>query len=123
MSVRTEALGQSTTTSIDWRTRIRVLSAGVAAIVLIDAASVGAPYLAILAVPFLVAAIGLRKAHLVSLVALFAWSALYVVVAVNYAVANGFDAPAGDLLFAYVGSVMAATIVVTTASKMPRSRR
>lgn len=120
MSVRTEALGQ---TAMDWRTRVRLLSAGVAAIVLIDAAIVRAPYLAFLAVPFLVAAVGLRKAHLATIVALFLWSAFSVAIAVNYAIGNGFDAPAGDLVFAYVGGVMAAAIAASTASRIPPSRR
>ena len=34
-------------------------------------------------------------------------SALYVVLGVNYAVANGFDAEWGDLLFAYGGTPVA----------------
>lgn len=123
MSVRTENLGPMTTTMGDWRTHVRLLCAGVAAIVLVDAAIVRAPYLTLLAVPFIVAAVGLRKAHLVTLVALFAWSALYVVVGVNFAIANGFDAPAGDLVFTYAGTPMAAAVAVITASRMPRSRR
>ena len=120
MSVSAQALEG---TAAPWPTTVRILCAGVAAIVLIDAASVGAPFLAILAVPFLVAAIGLRKGHLVSLVLVLLWSLLYVALAVNYALGAGFDAPPGDLLFAYVGGVLAAAIAIITASHLPRSRR
>ena len=120
MSVGTDTMEAS---GIEWRTRVRVLCAAVAAIVVLDAASVGAPFLAFLAVPFLVAAIGLRKAHLVTLVLVGAWSLFYVVLAVNYAIANRFDAPVGDLFFAYVGGPLAAAIAWTTATHLPRSRR
>lgn len=41
------------------------------------------------------------------MVALAVVCALYVVLGVNYAVANGFDAEWGDLLFAYGGTPVA----------------
>jgi hypothetical protein len=121
MSVAAETLSASRTT--DWRTWVRVLCAGVATIVVVDAAVLQAPYLTFLAVPFIITAIGLRKAHLVTLVAVFAWSALYVLLGANYIIANGFDAPASDLVFALVGTPMAAAIAFISASRMPRSRR
>ena len=120
MSVGTETMAANRT---DWRTRVRVLCTAVAAIVVIDAASVGAPFLTFLAVPFLITAIGLRKAHLVTLIAVGAWSLFYVVLAVNYAVAHRFDAPIGDLVFAYVGGPLSAAIAWTAATHLPRSRR
>ena len=120
MSVSSQALA---TTPMRWQTRVRIAAAAVAAIVVVDAISVGAPNLAILAVPFAVIAIGLRKGHLVSLLLVLLWAALYVVLALNYAVAHRFDAPAGDLLFAYVGGSAAAVMLVTTAAHLPRSRR
>jgi hypothetical protein len=120
MSVSTEAVQ---VTSMSWQARVRILCTVVAAIVVADAMSVGAPFLAFLAVPFLVAALGLRKGHLVTLVGVCLWSAFYVVLAVNYAVAHRFDAPVGDLVFAYVGGPVAAAIAVISASRLPRSRR
>jgi hypothetical protein len=120
MSVGTETLAANRT---DWRIRLRVLCAGVAAIVVLDAAIVRAPFLTFLAVPFVVAAVGIRKAHLATLLAVLAWSALYVVLAVNYAIGSGFDAPWSDLVFAYAGAPLAAAIAWTAASRLPRSRR
>ena len=93
----------------------RKLAATAALIVIIDAASVGAPGLALLAVPFIAAAVWFRGAHVVSRVLLVAYCALYVAIAVNYAVANGVDAPAGDLLFAYVGGVVVLALAVIVA--------
>ena len=91
---------------------VRALSAAIASIVVVDAIVVGAPFLAIVAVPFVVGAVALRHDGGLAEGALAAWSVLYVVVGVNYAVANGFDAPWADLLFAYVGTPLAAAIVV-----------
>ena len=42
-------------------------------------------------------------------------TARYVAIAVNYAVANGVDAPAGDLLFAYVGGIVVLALAVIVA--------
>ena len=60
-------------------------------------------------------AVWFRGAHVVSRVLLVAYCALYVAIAVNYAVANGVDAPAGDLLFAYVGGVVVLALAVIVA--------
>lgn len=86
---------------------LRGLCAAIAAIVIVDAISVGAPGLALLAVPFLIGAAALRRESSVPMVALAVVCALYVVLGVNYAVANGFDAEWGDLLFAYGGTPVA----------------
>jgi hypothetical protein len=86
---------------------LRGLCAAIAAIVIVDAISVGAPGLALLAIPFLLGAAALRRESVVPMVALALLSALCVVLGVNYAVANGFDAEWGDLLFAYGGTPIA----------------
>lgn len=97
---------------------VRILAAGVATIVFIDAASVRAPGLALLGVPFLVAAICFKRAAGWGSALLLAWCCLYVLLGVNYAVGNGVDAPWGDLLFAYVGTPLAAVTAVVLARQV-----
>jgi hypothetical protein len=110
--------------STAWQTKARGLSAVIASIVLIDATMVGAPALGVLALPFLVAAVGLRKGHLVTMILLLLSSLLYVVLAVNYAASNGFDAEESvDLVFAYVGGPLAAALAVLLAMHLPKARR
>lgn len=97
----------------------RKLATVASLIVIVDAVSVRAPGLALLALPFIVAAVRYRGRRIVSRVLLVAYCALYLAIAVNYAVANGVDAPAGDLLFAYVGGLVVlalAVVVVRPAS-------
>jgi hypothetical protein len=91
---------------------VRVLSVGLAAIVIGDAIQVGAGFLGMVALPFIATAVLLRRGSLPASVAVILWNALFVFLGVNFAVANGFDAPGGDLLFAYVGSPMALANVV-----------
>lgn len=93
----------------------RTLAAAVAGIVFVDALSVGAPGLALLGVPFLLAALRFRRATRWGSALVVAWCALYVIVGVNYAIGNGFDAGWGDLLFAYPGTVVAAVLGVVAA--------
>jgi hypothetical protein len=90
---------------------IRLLCAALAAVVIVDTITVRAPGLGLMAVPFIVAAVFLRRASWPASIALTLWSALYTVVGVNYAVSNGFHAGWGDLLFAYPGTVMAVAII------------
>ena len=102
MSVLTEAIHPTSQPKA-----LRVLCAAVGAIVVIDALAVQAPGLALLAVPFLAAALALRQGGRAASAVLVIVSALYVVAGVNYAIANGFDAGWGDLLFAYAGTPIA----------------
>ena len=93
---------------------VRLLSLGAAAVVFIDAWSVGAPFLAFLGIPFLIGALALRRLRGPGSIALGLWSLFDVAIAANYAIANGFDAEGGwaDLLGVYVGGSCAAAIVV-----------
>lgn len=95
-------------------TLMRVAAAAMVGIVLLDVVDVQAPFLAILAVPFLVAAVSLRRGSLLASIALGLWSALYVVIGVNYAIAHRFDAGWGDLVFTYAGTPVAAALVALT---------
>lgn len=95
---------------------IRALSAALAVIVLLDVVDVRAPFLAILAVPFVVAAIGLRRAGTPATIALLVWAAFFVVIGVNWLVADisgGFGAGWGDMLFGYVATPLAALLFAT----------
>ena len=83
---------------------LRWLCAMTGAIVVIDALAVRAPGLALLALPFLVAAAAMRRGSTIPMVGLTAASVLFVVVGVNFALSNGFDAGWGDLLFTYAGT-------------------
>ncbi len=102
---------------------LRGLCAAIAAIVIVDAISVGAPGLALLAVPFLIGAAALRRGSTVPMVALAVLSALYVVLGVNYAVANGFDAEWGDLLFAYGGTPIALAACALAVMRLVQRRQ
>lgn len=95
---------------------IRVISAALALVVMLDVLDVRAPFLAFIAVPFAAAAIGLRRAGGPASTALLLWSCLYVVVGVNWVVANiadGFGAGWGDMLFGYAGTPLAAALATT----------
>lgn len=102
---------------------LRGLCAAIAAIVVVDAIAVGAPGLALLAVPFLIGAAALRRESTVPMVALAVVSALYVVLGVNYAVANGFDAEWGDLLFAYGGTPVALAAAALAVVRLVQRHR
>lgn len=97
----------------------RKLATVAALIVIVDAVSVGAPGLALLALPFVVAAVRFRGRRIVSRVLLVAYCALYLAIAINYAVANGVDAPAGDLLFAYVGGLVVLALAIVVVRPAP----
>jgi hypothetical protein len=102
---------------------LRGLCAAIAAIVVVDAIAVGAPGLALLAVPFLIAAAALRRESTIPMVALTVLAAVYVLIGVNYAVANGFDAEWGDLLFAYGGTPVAAAIGALAVMRLAQRHR
>lgn len=89
---------------------IRTICAVLAAIVLIDAAVVQAPGLALLALPYLIGALTFTRGRRVSTVVLLVWALFYVAIGVNFIVATGFDAGWGDLLFAYPGTVAAVVL-------------
>lgn len=93
-------------------TEMRVLCGVLAAIVVIDAASVRAPFLAMLALPFLAGAVAYRHGSGPATVALALFAALYVAVGAAYAAGTGLDAGWGDLLFAYAGTPVAAFLGV-----------
>jgi hypothetical protein len=90
---------------------MRGLCGAIAAIVVVDAVSVGAPGLALLGVPFLIGAVWLRQARTMPSIGLAVWSLLYVVLGVSYAAGAGFDAGWGDLLFAYGGTPAAVLLM------------
>ena len=92
---------------------VRLLSLAAAAAVFIDAWSVGAPFLSFLGIPFLIGAIALRRLRGPGSIVLGLWSLFDVVIAANYALANGLDAEGGwaDLLGVYGGGACAAAIV------------
>lgn len=89
---------------------IRVVCAVLAGIVLIDAAVVQAPYLAVLALPYLIAALFFTRGRRLPTAVMLAWALLYVAVGANFAIATGFDAGWGDLLFAYPGTLAAVVL-------------
>ena len=95
---------------VDEVTLVRMLCAALAAVVVIDAVSVGAPGLGLLAVPFVLGAVLFRHGSMAATVALSMSALLYAVLGVNYAIGAGFDAPWGDLLFAYAGTPLAVAI-------------
>ena len=68
---------------------IRLLAGGIALIVVVDALSVQAPGLALVALPFVLTAGLYRRGGRAASSAVALASCLYVVVGVNYALANG----------------------------------
>lgn len=119
MSVFTEVIHQPTSQP----KALRALCAAVGAIVIVDALAVQAPGLALLAVLFLIAAAALRQAGRATSAALAILSALFVAIGVSVAVANGFDAGWGDLLFAYVGTPLALATVLLAAIRLRQLQR
>ncbi|MDQ3757299.1 MAG: hypothetical protein M3394_05585 [Actinomycetota bacterium] len=103
--------------------QVRTLCAALAAIVVFDAAWVQAPGLAMMAVPFLVAALRVRRGTTVGMAVLMVFAVLYAVVGVNYAIANGISVNPGDFAFAYVGTPVAVALAVLTALSMKRPLR
>ena len=103
---------------------INALAGIVGGIVVLDAISVGAPGLALLAVPFAIIAWRFRKATWWGSTLALLFCALFVAIGVNFIIANGFDAPWGDLLFAYVGTpVTLAAGVLIVRHLIARRRR
>jgi hypothetical protein len=96
---------------VDEMRLIRALCGALAVITIVDALSVGAPGLAVIAVPFVIGAFRFRRGNVPGTLALGACALLFAVLGINYAVGNGFDAGWGDLLFAYLGTPIALAIV------------
>ena len=119
MSVITELIHQPTSQPM----ALRALCAAVGSIVIVDALAVQAPGLALLAVPFLIPAAALRQAGRVSSAALAVLASLFVAIGVSFAVANGFDAGWGDLLFAYVGTPLALATGLLAAIRLLQLQR
>lgn len=103
-------------------TPIRILCAAVAAVILVDAYSVQAGGLALLALPFAIGAIGMRRGRMVAVGAVGAFAALYVYLAVGFSVSSRFDAGWGDLLFAYGGGPVALAVVGLTGWRLLKGR-
>ena len=118
MSVLTEALQP-----ISPPVALRALCAAVGFLVVVDALAVQAPGLALLAVPFLVAAAALRRAGRMSSAAVVIISALFAAIGVNFAVSNGFDAHWADLLFAYAGTPLAVAAALLAAWRLVHIQR
>jgi hypothetical protein len=97
---------------------LRAVCAAAAAVALIDAIAVGAPGLGLIAVPFLVAAIGLRVGRTATFVLLAMWSLLILGIYLNYAIANGFDAPWGDIVGVYFGIPLSAVVLGLCARRL-----
>jgi hypothetical protein len=95
---------------VDEMQLIRALCGALAVIVIVDAVSVGAPGLALLAVPFVIGAYRFRRGNVLGTLAIGTFALLFAVLGINYAVSNGFDAGWGDLLFAYLGTPIALAI-------------
>lgn len=118
MSVLTEVIQPTSQPMV-----LRALCAAVGSIVIVDALAVQAPGLALLAVPFVIAAVALRQPGRASSAALAVLSALFVAIGVNFAVSNGFDAGWGDLLFAYVGTPLALAAGLVAAMRLLQLQR
>jgi hypothetical protein len=123
------------TTTFNGTGRTRALCAGIAAVVVLDVVWVRAPFLIIVAVPFLVAAWRYRRGGLPATLGLVVAAALYVLIGVAYAVANGFHEPLdegatgprdlinpGDFAFVYVGTPLAAWLLVHLVGSLLRRR-
>jgi hypothetical protein len=105
----------------------------IAANVVFDAVWVRAPFLAFIAVPFIVTAWRYREGRLATHVALGLWCALYVLIGVTFALSNGLHAPTepntaqetinpGDFAFVYLGTPIAAWLGVRLAMGSGRRR-
>jgi hypothetical protein len=112
----------------------RGLAAAVASAVVFDAVWVRAPFLAVIAVPFVITAWRYREGRLSTRVAFGLWCALYVLIGVTFALSNGLHAPtepnttqetinAGDFVFVYLGTPIAAWLLVRLASRSDRRRQ
>jgi hypothetical protein len=88
-------------------------------VVVFDTIWVRAPFLGLMALPFLIAAWRYREGRLATRMALGLWCALYVLIGVTFALSNGLHAPAeanvpqetinpGDFAFVYLGTPIAA---------------
>jgi hypothetical protein len=102
---------------------LRALCTAVGVIVVVDALAVQAPGLALLAVPFLAAAVALRHGGRASSAALTVLCALFVAIGISFAASNGFDAGWGDLLFAYAGTPLALAAGLMAALRFLQMQR
>ena len=97
---------------------MRALCGVLAVVVLVDTLWVRAPGLGLLAVPFVVGAVGMRRGRVVPTVVIALFAALFVFVGANYATANGFNGPGGDLVFAYLGTPVAGVLLIVAIRRL-----
>src|SRR4051812_29641859 len=116
----------------DVRTERR-LSAAIAALIALDAVFVGAPGLAVFALPFAIVAWRYRGRHRVATIAALLWCVLWVIVGVNFMLGNGLHEPReagksietiniGDFLSVYLGTPLTAWLTVRLATRRLRRR-
>jgi len=98
---------------------VRSLAAGLSLVVVVSAASVQAPGLALLALPFVVAAAAPPRRR-PALVLLWLAAMLFAGIGVAFVAAIGFEAGWSDLLFAYVGTPLAAALAVVLGRRLFR---
>jgi hypothetical protein len=96
---------------VDEVTLIRSLCAALAAVIVIDAVSVGAPGLGVVALPFVAGAVFFRHGKMPATILLAACGLGFAAIGIAYAASNGLDAGWGDLLFAYLGTPIALAII------------
>ncbi|MEY2433184.1 MAG: hypothetical protein QOC92_2909 [Acidimicrobiaceae bacterium] len=112
----------------------RTLAATVAAMIIFDTIWVRAPFLAILALPFIITAWRYRDGRTSTRIALGLWCALYVLIAVTYAIGNGMNSPkepnqatetisVGDFVGVYLAGLVAAWLGVQVFSGLRRRDR
>lgn len=99
---------------------IRGLCTAIAAAILVDAFAARAPGLAILAVPFVIAAAALSDGGLGASIAMAVLSAFFVAIGIAFVAAVGFDAEWGDLVLAYLGIPLVAVLVFALLKETPR---
>jgi hypothetical protein len=109
----------------------RRLAGAIAAIVVFDAVWVRAPFLAFIAMPFVITAWRYREGRMATRIALGLWCALYVLIGVTFALSNGLHAPAepnvpqetisvGDFVFVYLGTPIAAWLLARVVGRRDR---
>lgn len=98
---------------------VRLLAAGLSLVVVVSAAAVRAPGLALLAVPFVIGAAAPPHRRSTT-VALWLAAMLFAGIGVAFVAATGFEAGWSDLLFAFVGTPLAAALSVVLGRRLFR---
>ncbi len=98
---------------------VRPLAAGLS-LVVVSAAAVQAPGLAVLAVPFVVGAAAPPHRRSTT-VALWLAAMLFAGIGVAFVAATGFEAGWSDLLFAFAGTPLAAALSVVLGRRLFRA--